>query len=121
MRALDVGGLRLCGEEDDRYRADPRPQPLDVAGPSTSGIITSSITASGAAARTAASASSADAAGTTSHPPIRSRPVALLEGLGYRQMTAVWRLRGLIGFARGRREWGVMTRSGFTSDGESSA
>ena len=47
--------------------------------------------------------------------------VALLEGLGYRQMTAVWRLRGLIGFARGRRDWGVMTRSGFTGDGESSA
>ncbi len=47
--------------------------------------------------------------------------VALLEGLGYRQMTAVWRMRGLIGFARGRRDWGVMTRSGFTGDGESSA
>jgi hypothetical protein len=36
-----------------------------------------------------------------------------VEGLGYRQMTAVWRLRGLIGYLRGRREWGVMTRQGF--------
>ena len=47
--------------------------------------------------------------------------VSLLEGLGYRQMTAVWRLRGLIGYLRGRREWGVMTRSGFTGDEQASA
>jgi cellulose synthase/poly-beta-1,6-N-acetylglucosamine synthase-like glycosyltransferase len=47
--------------------------------------------------------------------------VALFEGLGYRQMTAVWRLRGLIGYLRGRREWGVMTRSGFTGDEQASA
>jgi len=47
--------------------------------------------------------------------------VSLFEGLGYRQMTAVWRLRGLIGYLRGRREWGVMTRSGFTGDEQPSA
>jgi cellulose synthase/poly-beta-1,6-N-acetylglucosamine synthase-like glycosyltransferase len=41
--------------------------------------------------------------------------VALVEGLGYRQLTAVWRLRGLIRYARGSREWGVMTREGFGS------
>ena len=39
--------------------------------------------------------------------------VALTEGLGYRQLTAVWRLRGLIRYARGRTEWGAMAREGF--------
>jgi cellulose synthase/poly-beta-1,6-N-acetylglucosamine synthase-like glycosyltransferase len=38
---------------------------------------------------------------------------AVLEGAGYRQLTVVWRLRGLYKYARGRTEWGVMTRSGF--------
>jgi cellulose synthase/poly-beta-1,6-N-acetylglucosamine synthase-like glycosyltransferase len=39
--------------------------------------------------------------------------VSLFEGLGYRQLTAVWRLRGLLRYARGSREWGAMTREGF--------
>jgi cellulose synthase/poly-beta-1,6-N-acetylglucosamine synthase-like glycosyltransferase len=39
--------------------------------------------------------------------------VSLFEGLGYRQLTAVWRLQGMFGFLRGRREWGAMTRQGF--------
>jgi cellulose synthase/poly-beta-1,6-N-acetylglucosamine synthase-like glycosyltransferase len=47
--------------------------------------------------------------------------VSLFEGLGYRQLTAVWRMRGLIGYLRGRREWGVMTRSGFAGDEQPSA
>ena len=38
---------------------------------------------------------------------------ALLENLGYRQLTVYWRLRGLWKFARGRKEWGVMERKGF--------
>ena len=38
----------------------------------------------------------------------------LLENLGYRQMTLVWRLWGLLKFFRGRREWGVMERRGFS-------
>lgn len=38
---------------------------------------------------------------------------ALLENLGYRQLTVYWRLRGLWKFFRGRKEWGVMTRKGF--------
>lgn len=38
---------------------------------------------------------------------------ALLENLGYRQMTVYWRLRGLWKFIRGRKEWGVMERKGF--------
>jgi hypothetical protein len=39
--------------------------------------------------------------------------VSMFEGLGYRQLTAVWRLRGLVRYARGSREWGSMTREGF--------
>ncbi|HWL40367.1 MAG TPA: glycosyltransferase [Gemmatimonadaceae bacterium] len=38
---------------------------------------------------------------------------ALLENLGYRQLTVVWRLRGLWKFLRGRKEWGAMERKGF--------
>lgn len=39
---------------------------------------------------------------------------ALLENLGYRQLTVFWRLRGLWKFIRGRKDWGEMTRKGFT-------
>jgi cellulose synthase/poly-beta-1,6-N-acetylglucosamine synthase-like glycosyltransferase len=38
---------------------------------------------------------------------------ALMENLGYRQMTVYWRLRGLWKFLRGRKDWGVMERKGF--------
>jgi cellulose synthase/poly-beta-1,6-N-acetylglucosamine synthase-like glycosyltransferase len=38
---------------------------------------------------------------------------ALVESFGYRQLTLVWRLRGLIKFVRGRTEWGAMARKGF--------
>jgi cellulose synthase/poly-beta-1,6-N-acetylglucosamine synthase-like glycosyltransferase len=38
---------------------------------------------------------------------------ALLENLGYRQLTVIWRLRALVKFVRGRTEWGVMERRGF--------
>jgi cellulose synthase/poly-beta-1,6-N-acetylglucosamine synthase-like glycosyltransferase len=38
---------------------------------------------------------------------------ALAEGLGYREITTVWRLRGLVKYMRGKTEWGVMTRTGF--------
>ncbi|MCW3016356.1 MAG: hypothetical protein JWO02_3448 [Solirubrobacterales bacterium] len=42
---------------------------------------------------------------------------AFIEPLGFRQLTVVWRLRGLWRYARGRTDWGVMTRAGFrTSD-----
>ncbi len=40
---------------------------------------------------------------------------ALLEPLGYRQLTAIWRIRGLVKYLRGRTDWGVMTRAGFTA------
>ncbi len=38
---------------------------------------------------------------------------ALVEPLGFRQLTVVWRLRGLLAWLRGSRAWGEMTRSGF--------
>lgn len=38
---------------------------------------------------------------------------ALIENLGYRQMTVYWRLRGLWKFLRGRKDWGTMERKGF--------
>lgn len=38
---------------------------------------------------------------------------ALIENIGYRQMTVYWRLRGLWKFLRGRKDWGSMERKGF--------
>jgi cellulose synthase/poly-beta-1,6-N-acetylglucosamine synthase-like glycosyltransferase len=38
---------------------------------------------------------------------------AVLENLGYRQLTVIWRLRGLLKYLRGNTEWGVMARRGF--------
>ena len=41
---------------------------------------------------------------------------ALLENLGYRQLTAVWRLQGWWQALRGRQAvWGEMTRTGFST------
>ncbi len=40
---------------------------------------------------------------------------ALLESLGYRQLTVVWRLRGIWKFLRKRTDWGAMQRKGFSS------
>ena len=39
---------------------------------------------------------------------------ALLENLGYRQMTVVWRLRGIFRYFTGSRSWGKMERAGFS-------
>jgi cellulose synthase/poly-beta-1,6-N-acetylglucosamine synthase-like glycosyltransferase len=41
---------------------------------------------------------------------------AILEPLGYRQLTVVWRLKGLWKYSRGRTDWGVMTRKGFATE-----
>jgi cellulose synthase/poly-beta-1,6-N-acetylglucosamine synthase-like glycosyltransferase len=38
---------------------------------------------------------------------------AMMENLGYRQLTVYWRLRGLWKFLLGRKDWGVMDRKGF--------
>lgn len=37
---------------------------------------------------------------------------ALLENVGFRQMHAWWRLKGLVDYLRGNKEWGVMVRKG---------
>ena len=42
-------------------------------------------------------------------------PSSTTENIGYRQLTAVWRLQGLWAELRGtKHDWGVMTRVGFT-------
>ncbi len=38
---------------------------------------------------------------------------ALIEPLGYRQLTVIWQLRGMVRAARGRSDWGDMSRRGF--------
>jgi cellulose synthase/poly-beta-1,6-N-acetylglucosamine synthase-like glycosyltransferase len=38
---------------------------------------------------------------------------AMLENMGYRQLTVWWRLRGLWKFVLGRKDWGAMERKGF--------
>ncbi|MFQ5798363.1 MAG: glycosyltransferase [Bacteroidota bacterium] len=40
---------------------------------------------------------------------------ALIENLGYRQLTLYWRLKAYIDYARGKRGWGVIQRKGFGS------
>jgi len=47
---------------------------------------------------------------------LRLIPWLVLETLGYRQLTIVWRLRGLWKYMRGRTEWGAMNRSGFAAE-----
>jgi len=37
----------------------------------------------------------------------------LVESLGYRQLTVLWRLRGLWRFLRKNTDWGSMQRRGF--------
>jgi len=37
----------------------------------------------------------------------------VLENFGYRQLTTLWRARGVFRFLMGRRDWGTMTRKGF--------
>jgi cellulose synthase/poly-beta-1,6-N-acetylglucosamine synthase-like glycosyltransferase len=53
------------------------------------------------------------------YPRVRDRlvlvPWAVLENLGYRQLTAYWRVCGLVNFLRRRTDWGVMTRAGFAA------
>jgi len=49
---------------------------------------------------------------------IRDRFVLLawtvVESVGYRQATVVWRLDGMLGYLRGSQSWGTMTRRGFS-------
>ena len=43
----------------------------------------------------------------------------MLENFGYRQLTVLWRLRGLFKFMRGRGDWGVMHRRGLSAQAQS--
>jgi cellulose synthase/poly-beta-1,6-N-acetylglucosamine synthase-like glycosyltransferase len=42
---------------------------------------------------------------------------AFVESFGYRQLTGIWRLEGIIDSARGKKGWGVMERRGFGEQG----
>jgi cellulose synthase/poly-beta-1,6-N-acetylglucosamine synthase-like glycosyltransferase len=44
---------------------------------------------------------------------------AVLENVGYRQLTVLWRLRGLVNVLRGRSHWGELSRQGFMTPAES--
>lgn len=50
------------------------------------------------------------------YPAVRDRLLliawAVLENVGYRQLTVVWRLRGIWKYLRGRTDWGAMERRG---------
>lgn len=41
--------------------------------------------------------------------------IALLENLGYRQLTVLWRVKGIVRYLRGETSWGRMERRGFKS------
>ncbi|MFC1595772.1 hypothetical protein ACFL4D_00610 [Candidatus Margulisiibacteriota bacterium] len=38
---------------------------------------------------------------------------AVLENIGYRQLSVLWRMKGFYDYLRGRNEWGDMPRKGF--------
>ncbi len=42
----------------------------------------------------------------------------VLESLGYRQLTAFWRIRGRARHLRGHADWGAMEREGFRAASE---
>lgn len=41
--------------------------------------------------------------------------LSFLEAFGYRQLTVIWRLQGVVGYLRGRRDWGVQERTEFAT------
>lgn len=43
----------------------------------------------------------------------RIAAVAVIENFGYRQLTVIWRVRGIWAYLRGQKQWGAMTRKGF--------
>ncbi|MBA3670485.1 MAG: glycosyltransferase family 2 protein [Gemmatimonadaceae bacterium] len=45
---------------------------------------------------------------------LRLARAAFLENVGYRQVTVVWRLRGLVKYLRGKKDWGAMERRGLS-------
>jgi hypothetical protein len=45
---------------------------------------------------------------------IKLAAYGIVENFGYRQLTTWWRFMGTVDYFRGRRDWGVMTRKGFS-------
>jgi len=45
---------------------------------------------------------------------IKLAAYGIVENFGYRQLTTWWRFMGTMDYVRGRRDWGVMTRKGFS-------
>ena len=41
--------------------------------------------------------------------------LAILENLGYRQLTVWWRVRAFYDYMRGNQQWGAMVRKGFAT------
>jgi cellulose synthase/poly-beta-1,6-N-acetylglucosamine synthase-like glycosyltransferase len=41
---------------------------------------------------------------------------AIVEPIGYRQLTVIWRLRGIVRYLRKQSDWGTMTRRGFAPE-----
>jgi hypothetical protein len=41
--------------------------------------------------------------------------LAVVENFGHRQLSTLWRVRGLISAARGSHSWGAMQRKGFAT------
>jgi len=39
--------------------------------------------------------------------------IGIIENFGYRQLTVVWRLKGIFDYLRGHKHWGTMQRKGF--------
>lgn len=40
---------------------------------------------------------------------------AFIENFGFRQLHAWWRFKGIIDFMKGNKDWGTMTRKGFST------
>ena len=45
---------------------------------------------------------------------VRLLGVAVIENVGYRQLSTYWRIRGMVSKLRGAHGWGAMERRGFT-------
>jgi cellulose synthase/poly-beta-1,6-N-acetylglucosamine synthase-like glycosyltransferase len=52
---------------------------------------------------------------------LRLIPWVILESFGYRQLTVLWRIRGIANYLRKRTDWGQMSRAGFAVGGEGGA
>jgi cellulose synthase/poly-beta-1,6-N-acetylglucosamine synthase-like glycosyltransferase len=47
--------------------------------------------------------------------------LAIVENIGYRQLSMYWRVKGLVSAARGQQGWGVMQRKGFMTRSQRAA